>query len=253
MSILSHPLTKHLELDDPELTVLRRRIVREKSFLRQIYLEWYEFIAASLPESNGPVLELGAGAGFMGDIVSDLIRSEIFYSKGIDIVADGQCLPFRRNALRGIVMTDVLHHLPDVHLFFSEASRCLLQGGVVCMVEPWVSPWSRLVYDKLHHEPFEPERVPWSFPASGPVSGANGALPWIVFERDREIFEQKFPNLQIVSIKPTMPFRYLLSGGVSMRSLVPGCSFRLCKVLENSLQSWIDTWAMFAMIVLVKK
>ena len=42
--LLEHPLTKSLDLDDPKTTVLRKRIIQEKPFLRKIYKEWYEWI-----------------------------------------------------------------------------------------------------------------------------------------------------------------------------------------------------------------
>ena len=48
-----HPLTRGLDLDDPRTTHLRRRILAEKPFLRKIYEEWYERIAASLPPEPG--------------------------------------------------------------------------------------------------------------------------------------------------------------------------------------------------------
>jgi hypothetical protein len=31
------------------------------------------------------------------------------------------------------------------------------------MIEPWVTPWSRFVYNLLHHEPFDPETPSWNF------------------------------------------------------------------------------------------
>ena len=81
------------------------------------------------------------------------------------------------------------------------------------MVEPWVTFWSRFVYGRLHHEPFHPESVSWSFPSSGPLSGANIAIPWIVFSRDRTQFEKEYPELQIEQVRPFLQGRYLLSGG----------------------------------------
>jgi hypothetical protein len=149
-------------------------------------------------------------------------------------------------------MTDVLHHLPQPRRFFSEAARCVRSGGVIVMIEPWVTPWSRLIYTKLHHEPFRPEATEWEFPPSGPLSGANGALPWILFERDRTQFEQEFPQWRIQLIKPMMPFRYLISGGVSMRSLMPGWTFSSWRRLEWLFQPWMKSWAMFVQIVLRK-
>ena len=47
-----------------------------------------------------------------------------------------------------------------------------------------------------------------------------------------------------------MPFRYLLSGGVSLRSLTPGWSFDLWRHMENALSRWNNQLAMFAQIVL---
>ena len=90
------------------------------------------------------------------------------------------------------------------------------------MIEPWVTPWSRLVYTKLHYEPFDPEMAHWEFPESGPLSGANNALPWILFVRDRDQFEREFPMWSIQSMRPMMPIRYLVSGGVGFRALMPG-------------------------------
>ena len=252
-NLLAHPLTRGLDIDDPRCTELRRSLIRNKSFLRQIYQEWYEAIAALLPLDKDPVLELGSGGGFLVKFIPKLITSEIFYSSHVKMVLDGSGLPFVNESLSGIVMTDVLHHLPQPRQFFTEASRCVRPGGSVIMIEPWVTPWSRLVYSKLHHEPFQPEAVEWTFPQRGVLSGANSALPWIIFDRDRTRFEREFPEWQIHTIKPFMPFRYLLSGGVSMRNLMPGWSFALWRNLENLLRPWMKSLAMFALIVLVKE
>lgn len=252
-NLLAHPLTRGLDIDDPRCTELRRSLIRKKSFLRQIYQEWYEAIAALLPQGQDPLLELGSGGGFLSDFVPAVITSEIFYSLHVNVVLDGSDLPFVDGSLGGIVMTDVLHHLPRSRQFFAEASRCVRPGGMMIMIEPWVTPWSRLVYSRLHHEPFQPQTAAWTFPQQGPLSGANSALPWIIFERDRIRFEREFPLWQIHAIKPFMPFRYLLSGGVSLRSLVPGWSFALWRNLENLLRPWMKSLAMFALIVLVKE
>jgi len=144
----------------------------------------------------------------------------------------------------------VLHHVPDVRAFFAEAARCVRPGGVMVMIEPWVTRWSRLIYTRLHHEPFWPQTPDWQFPARGPLSSANGALPWIVFERDRAQFEREFPQWRIETLKPIMPFRYLVSGGVSLRALMPGWTFGAWRGLEKLFEPWLKTWAMFAVIKL---
>jgi hypothetical protein len=53
VSWLEHPLTRGLPIDSPETTVLRRRVIDSKPFLRRIYAEWYAAIARHLPVGPG--------------------------------------------------------------------------------------------------------------------------------------------------------------------------------------------------------
>ncbi|MCM2256349.1 MAG: class I SAM-dependent methyltransferase [Vicinamibacteria bacterium] len=248
--LLENPLTRGLPLDSPATTHVRRQVIATKPFLRRIYEEWYSDVARHLPPGPGRVLELGSGAGFLHEHVPDVIRSEIFHCPDMSVVLDGCHLPFAPRSLRAIVMTDVLHHVPDVRRFFAEATEAVREDGAMVLVEPWVTPWSRFVYGSFHHEPFLPEAPRWEFATTGPLSGANGALPWIVFERDRATFEREFPAWRIEVIRPGMPFCYLVSGGVSLRSLMPGWSYGAWRGLERALQPLMGQLAMFATIVL---
>lgn len=250
---LAHPLTSGRDLDDPDTTRLRREIVQSKPFLRAIYDEWYSTIAGQLPDIGGAVLELGSGAGYCENFIPGTITSEILFCPGVQLIADAQWLPFADASLRAIVFTDVMHHMPEVRRFFAEACRCLRPGGRILMIEPWVSAWSRFVYTRLHHEPFRADAADWAFPSSGPLSGANGALPWIVFSRDRQAFESEFPALTIEQIRPFMPFRYLLSGGMAMRSLMPGFTYSFWRSLELRLNGWMPRLAMFAAISIQRR
>jgi SAM-dependent methyltransferase len=229
---------------------LRREIIRGNLFLQQIYQEWCDAIGKRVPDGSGKILEIGSGGGILADYIPDVITSEVFPCSGIRMVADGRALALASGSLRAIVMLDVLHHIPDVRKFFHEAARCLSPGGAVIMIEPWVSSWSKFIYTRFHHEPFQIESADWSFPEQGPLSGANGALPWIVFERDRARFEAEFPELRIEKIQPMMPFRYLVSGGVSMRSLMPKAATPFWRVMEKSMEPWMHHWAMFALVLL---
>ncbi len=239
-TLLAHPLTRGLDIDSPATTHVRRRIIREKAFLRRLYEEWYGLIRGALPPFEGPVLELGSGAGFMAEFIEGLITSEVFATPGASMVLDGTRLPF---------VTDVFPHMPAPRLFLGEAVRCLKPGGRIVMIEPWVTRWSRFVYRQFHHEPFVPDAAHWEFPSSGPLSGANGALPWMVFERDRAIFEREFPRLRLVSVQPLMPVTYLVSGGVGMRSLMPGFTFPVWRGVERLAGPLGRAAAMFALVV----
>jgi SAM-dependent methyltransferase len=246
--LLSHPLGRGVDLDDPQATLLRRQILVEKRFLRHLYVDWYRSLVQALPAGDGAVLELGTGAGFLRDLIPGLITSDVLHIPDLDVVLDAHHLPFRSGMLRAVVMIDVLHHLSEPTLFFREAARCVRPGGAVVMIEPWVTPWSRLVYTLLHHEPFHPEADQWGFPPSGPLSGANGALPWIIFHRDRERFDREYPEWHVKTVEPDMPVSYLLSGGVSMRSFAPGWMFGLVRGIERSMTAWMDFCAMFVKI-----
>jgi SAM-dependent methyltransferase len=249
---LAHPLTQGLKIDDSVTTQLRRQIIREKGFLRRVYEEWYTAINSSLPLEKRSVIEIGSGAGFLTDIIPDVINSEVFFCSNVNVVMDGCHMPFADRTINGIVMTDVFHHLPQPRDFLREATRCIRRGGVLVMIEPWVTSWSRFVYSKLHHEPFLPDAEGWSFFSDGPLSGANGALPWIIFERDRKQFEAEFPQWSIRTIKLMMPFRYIVSGGVSLRSLQPEWSYGVWRILEYALRPFMPWLAMFALIVVDK-
>jgi hypothetical protein len=199
------------------------------------------------------VLELGSGAGFLADYVPDVITSEVLLCRGVKAIIDARQLPFRKSSLKAIVMIDVFHHVPEIRPFLEEAERSLRSGGTIIMIEPWLSRWSRFIYTHLHHEPFDPKSRSWSFPTSGPLSGANGALPWIVFERDREIFTRDFPNLEIRQVRPMMPFCYLVSGGVSMRQLMPKALFPMWIGVDDFLSRWPGTWPMFTLIEISRR
>ena len=250
--LLAHPLTASLDLDDPATTQLRRQIIASKPFLRAIYDEWYAQLAAALPPGDGDVLELGSGAGYCTQFIPGLITSEILPCPGVRMVIDATKLPFHADSLRAVVMTNVLHHIPDVRAFFSEAARCLRPAGKILMIEPWITPWSRFIYTHFHHEPLNPNAPDWTFPSTGPLSGANGALPWILFERDRQKFSREFPQFSIEQIRPFLPFRYLVSGGVAMRSLMPGFTHGAWAALERALQPQMQRLGMFAFVSLLK-
>lgn len=250
---LAHPLARGLDPDDPDTTRVRRQIVASKPFLRRIYLEWYEKVVQALPPVDGAVLELGSGAGFFRETCPGAIATEVLLCGGVDAVVDARRLPFREASLRAIVMTDVMHHIPDCGQFLREAERVLKPGGRIVMVEPWVSPWSTFIYTRFHPEPFRVDAATWDFPPSGPLSGANGAIPWLIFRRDLRRFQLDYPTLELCRVEPFMPFRYLVSGGVSLRALAPAWTFKLWKCLEGMLSSLNPYLAMFALIIVQRR
>ena len=189
----------------------------------------------------------------MSEFVPNLVTSDLLALPQVDLVVDAcKSLPFEDGGLRAIAMVNVFHHLPDCQAFLSEAQRCLAVGGSLTLIEPWVTNWSSFVYRHLHHEPFDSAATDWSFATTGPLSGANQALPWIVFSRDRTRFERDFPTLRLERVELLMPIRYILSGGVSFRAFVPFWSYRFWLELERSFRKQMPQLAMFAHILLKK-
>lgn len=250
-SNLTHPLARDIDIDSPDATVDKSRIIQSKLFLKNFYKDCYRSIIRSIPQDiNGIVLEIGSGAGFLKNYLPDLVTSEILSIPSVDIVLDAQAMPFGRNCLRAIVMVDVFHHLPDVKSFLTDSIRCVRPGGTVVMVEPWITRWSYFIYRFFHHEPINLRTEQWPFPGKKPLSSANSALPWIVFQRDRQKFQKEFPGWHIDEIKLDYPFTYLVSGGVSYRSPAPGRLFWLFRQFERLFQPIMGFVAMFAKITL---
>ena len=168
---LSQPLTRDLDLDDPQTTELRKKILIENRFLNKVYDEWYTQITPNLPIDANPILEIGSGAGFLNERIPKLIQSDILYYPGLSLVVNGGELPFISESLGTIVLINTFHHIPDITCFLSEVTRTLKKTGRMIMVEPWVSPWSSWVYKTFHHEPFNPTMKRWRVPLIGPLVG----------------------------------------------------------------------------------
>lgn len=230
---LKLPETKNIaDLDDPATTLLHAQIVRKKPFLEKTYRDFYSEFKQAFPETkNKTLIELGSGGGFLKEVMPDVITSDVLPLPNVDKVFSALDMPFANTSVDAFFMVDVLHHIPDAEKFFKEANRCLKPGGKIIMIEPANTPFGHLIYSNFHHEKFDPAG-PWHLEEQGPLSVANGAIPWIIFHRDRKIFESKFPTLKIVRVRPHTPFRYLISGGLSFRQFLPSFMYPLVKGLE---------------------
>lgn len=240
-------------LDSAERSLAHREIILSKPFLKKIYCEWYDVFAqkfAGLPANE--ILEVGSGGGFLKETMPNIITSDILPIKSIDMCFSALDMPFRDDSLMGICMLNAFHHLPDAHKFLMEANRVLKKNGRLVMIEPATTWWSKFVYSLFHHEPFLPDGD-WTVPDKGPMSSSNSCLPWIVFIRDKAIFQQLFPDLEIESIDFHTSIRYLLSGGVSIKQLMPGFSYRFFTAIDNILCKISPQFAMFMTISVRKK
>ncbi|HEX3007759.1 MAG TPA: class I SAM-dependent methyltransferase [Bacteroidales bacterium] len=239
-------------LDSPERTLEHKEIIKSKKILRDLYNDWYSLfteVINSLPE--GKLVELGSGGGFFKEIEPKVLCSDIINLPSNDLTFSALQMPFEDASVSGIFMIDTMHHIPDSEVFLNEVNRVLKKGGKMIMIEPANSLWGRFIYKNFHHEPFN-IAGDWTIPERGPLSGANGALPWIVFIRDYNIYQSKFPQLKLESTKFINPFLYLVSGGVSRKQMIPGFLLPLVAKLDNILPRISKELSMF-MVVSISK
>lgn len=249
---MNEPLS-HLDL--PETSLEHRTIILSKPFLKRIYIDWYTQFKEYSQSLNvsGKVVEIGSGGGFLKDVYPAVITSDIMPLSVCDMQFSAQEMPFENDSLKAIFMLNVLHHIPDAAAFFSEAQRTLCKGGVIYMIEPATTWFSKFIYKNFHHEPFDETVAEWKFDSKGPLSDANGAIPWIVFQRDYKKFQKLFPELELVSFRHHTTFKYLLSGGLSKPNLVPYALFGLITLIEKMFSPLSARTALFQTIIVRKK
>jgi SAM-dependent methyltransferase len=235
-NLLAHPLARDLDLDSAKATVVHARLIREKAFLRRLYLHYYAHYDAVVARAapGGLVVEIGAGGGFYRQMRKEVRALDIRPGADVDVVGSAMSLPFGPACASAVLMLNVLHHLPDPTMFFRECERVLKPGGRACLIEPYAGPLSRRLIKPLHHETWDEDGT-WQLEELGPMTGANMALPSIIFVRDRARYDAEFPRLPVDRLRLHTIALYALSGGVSMRSFVPGALFTPLLSVERLL------------------
>src|SRR5690348_1392320 len=110
----------------PEFFAAQKALILKRPLLKRNYDEWYRRLlidAHSAPP--GIILELGSGGSYLKDLDPNIVTSDVVDNVA-DQVIDARRLPFPDNSLRALVLTHVLHHIPDVAAFFREARRALV-------------------------------------------------------------------------------------------------------------------------------
>lgn len=241
-------------LDAPQISREHKKIIQQKQFLKKLYTEWYQVFTNrtdNLPE--GVLLEIGSGGGFIKELNQEIVTSDVIALPEIDMTFSATQIPLKNNSTAGIFMLDVLHHLPDCQQFFNEAKRILKPGGQIVMIEPANTAFSRIVYRNFHHEKFDANAKQWKQKTANRLSAANQALPWIIFTRDVSTFRRLNPEFSIKKIQLHTPFRYVISGGLSYKALVPAAWFGTITSLEKLFRPLYRFLAMFQTIVIEKQ
>jgi SAM-dependent methyltransferase len=250
---LKEPSLKGLQPGSPEFFAAQRAIIFNRPLLKWCYDDWYARLlrdAGSAPP-HGVIVELGSGGGYLKNLEASLITSDAV-EKVADRVIDARNLPFADNSIRALLLTHVLHHIPDVDAFFKEAQRALVPGGVISVIEVAHTPFARFFFKNFHHEPYKDDCREWSFTQNDSMMDSNQALSWMVFVRDRLEFEKRHPALKIETFSLLPWFGYLVSGGVTMRCLIPGFMNGCLLAVERLLKPLAPLFALHWHICLRK-
>ena len=245
MSWLKEPQLQGQTPGTARFFATQKAIIQQRPLLKWCYDDWYARLQADARSVAGPglLVELGSGGSCLKELEPSLITSDVVADVA-DRVIDARQLPFADGSVKALFLTHVFHHIPDVRAFFSEAERVLVPGGVISMIEVAHTPFARFFFKNFHHEPYRDECAEWSFAQTDSMMDSNQALSWMVFERDRARFEKLYPRLKA---EPTafLPWlAYLLSGGVTMRHLVPGFMNGPIRGMEHLLSPLAPAFAL---------
>lgn len=254
--LLSLPEVEAAAIDGEERLAVHARMLARKKLLREVFNDMHREMRAldeaHFGDTPGLRVELGAGIAPMRGTFPDILATDVVAGAHLDRLLDAQAMDVPDASLRTVYAQNTFHHLPEPRRFFAELVRALHPGGGAILVEPHHGPFAAALYPRLFRtEGYDKFFPAWEVPMDGPMSGANQALSHVVFRRDRAVFEREFPKLQIVEQRPmTSALRYLLSGGLNFRQLVPDGAAGLLRGVERVLAPAASAWALHQVIVL---
>jgi SAM-dependent methyltransferase len=256
---LYEPRVRNVDIDSDELLAIHTDILRGKPLLNSAFNTFYTDIirlSDALLTADGQEIELGTGSGFFNTIRSELTTSDVKKSPNIDIQLDAQNMDLEANSIRAIYAINVFHHLQNPQKFFSELTRVLKPGGGCILIEPHAGFFSSLVHKNLHSdEHFDKDAKGWKTSGiTGPLSGANQALAHIIFERDLDVFENIYgKELEVIHKGYELnAFRYIFSGGLNFRQLLPTFMNKPLAFIEWLLSPIAKYWSLHQIIVIRK-
>jgi SAM-dependent methyltransferase len=255
--LLGDPRLRNVDYDSDELLNLHRQILLEKRMMREVFAEFYDECIRLDHEhftGQGRRVEIGAGVSFFKELHPEITSTDIKKSQTLDMVVDAVNMPFEDGSVRAFYGINCFHHFPDPDRFFDELKRTLVSGGGCVLIEPYHGFVAQRVFRQLFAtETFDVTQAEWKNEANRVMSGANQALSYIVFIRDRGKWQARHPGLELVDCRPmNNHLRYLLSGGLNFRSLLPGFSAPFIKLVEWMLTPLNHVLALHHVIVIRK-
>lgn len=257
IDLLRAPSIESMDVDGIDRLEIHKNILARKPMLREVFTEFHH-IFRELDENyfsaQGLKLELGAGIAPIRDSYPDVLATDVVYGAHLDRILDAENMDLADNSVRVVYGQNCFHHFPHPGKFFNELERVLAPGGGAILLEPYYGSFATFLFKRLFKtEGFDKNFPSWETPVAGPMNGANQALSYIVFVRDRAAFERKHPTLKIVHQQLCGNYlKYLISGGLNFKQLLPDGMSPLVGFFQLLL-SPLNRWIALHHIVLVRK
>ena len=253
---LGAPEIAEVDLDSSDRFDAHRAVLQRKPMLNEVFQEFHALFLSLdrryFGDTPGLRIELGAGVAPIRDSDPSVLATDVVAARHLDRVLDAQALDLPAGSVRALYGQNCFHHIADPDRFFDEVMRVVTPGGGVILIEPYHSPAASMLFKRLFRsERFDKHDPHWRAAITGPMQGANQALSYIVFTRDRDAFRQRYPELEIVEQQPLGNYlRYLASGGLNFRKLAPDFSIPALKLAERLLDPLRRQLALHHVVVL---
>ncbi len=251
---MSAETNSHTMSNDEAVAQLQRRreIWHSKYAIRACYQKWVAMMKAHARE--GRTLEIGGGAGLMKELWGEgLDCTDILPTPWIDFTLDALKMDVKESAYDNVICVDALHHLDDPHLFFERAAWAVRDGGKIIMVEPWITPLSRLGY-ALHHEPIWLKGYQHPDAArDDPWVGNLGMANVLFGRRERAQWKIRHPEWRIGTIRKFGFFDFQCAGGFKNWSIRPPWLYDLLLKLDDALMFAMPLIAFRVLIILERR
>lgn len=229
-----------LDVDSADRMTVHAATLAGKPMLRRVFRGFHELsdrLDRECLSGSGLRIELGEGVAPMRDTFPDVLATDVVPGPGLDRLLNAEALDLPDNSVRAFFIQNAFHHFPHPTKFFEELERVLVPGGGAVIIDPYFGLFASFLYKRLFRsEGFDKGYPSWETPANGPMNGANQALSYLVFVRDRKLFEQSFPGLEIAKhVLLRNYLSYLMSGGLNFRQLCPDALSPLVNVAQSML------------------
>ena len=233
--------------------IFHEKVWKKKATLRLIYEDYYRKILGRC--IGGLTLEVGGGHGNFKEFFPEVVSTDIISRSSIDTVCDAQALPFSDGSFANVISVDTLHHIERPVMFIKESLRVLRPGGKFVLLEPAITPLSKLGY-RLHPEPVDMTANPLiDEPSSGNWGpfDANQGIATLLCGRFRKDLEKVVPNLEFVETEYESLFVWPLSGGYQTWSLIPSGLVKPLLAIEKKLICFLGRYMAFRIFVVFSK